>query len=69
MCQTSVFMEKEGVEELMLENVTNFEILENSLKITTLFEGEKEYPAVKIDRIDFTNGKVYLSQLSQKSNS
>jgi predicted RNA-binding protein len=36
------------------------EVLESSLKITTLFEGTKELFGVAIRRIDFTGGKVYL---------
>jgi predicted RNA-binding protein len=53
-------MEKNGEEELLLENVTMLEVLESSLKITTLFEGTKEFFGVAIRRIDFTGGKVYL---------
>lgn len=60
MCQTNVLMEKNGEEELLLENVTMLEVLESSLKITTLFEGTKEFFGVAIRRIDFTGGKVYL---------
>jgi len=62
MCQTSVVMEKDGDEELLLENVTTLEPFENGLKITTLFEGEKELTGVAVHHIDFTGGKVYLSQ-------
>ncbi len=62
MCQTSVLMEKNGIEELLLENVTMLEVLDNGLKITTLFEGTKEYLGVAIHRIDFTGGKVFLHQ-------
>jgi predicted RNA-binding protein len=62
MCQTSVMMEKSGDEELLLENVTALEVLENGLKITTLFEGTKEFFGVAIRRIDFVGGKVFLHQ-------
>lgn len=60
MCQTSVFMEKAGADELLLENVTALEVLENGLKITTLFEGSKDYSGVEIRRIDFSGGQVFL---------
>jgi predicted RNA-binding protein len=63
MCQTSVLMEKNGEEELLLENVTSLEVLENGLNITTLFEGTKEFTDVAIHRIDFAGGKVYLHQI------
>jgi len=56
-------MEKSGEEELLLENVTTLEVLENGLKITSLFEGTKEINGVAIRRIDFAGGKVYLHQI------
>jgi len=62
MCQTSVLMEKNGQEELLLENVTMLEVVENGVKITALFEGTKEFTGVAIHRIDFAGGKVFLHQ-------
>ena len=63
MCQTSALMEKDGGQELLLENVTNLEVLSDSLQITTLFEGTSSWPGVAIRRIDFSAGKVYLYQM------
>jgi predicted RNA-binding protein len=60
MCQTSAILEKDGGQELLLENVTSLEVESNGLKITTLFEGTESLPGVAIRRIDFTGGKVYL---------
>ena len=60
MCQTSVVMEEGSNEEMLLENVTAIEVIENGLIIATLFEGQKEYPGVAIRRIDFNEGMVYL---------
>ncbi len=60
MCQTSAILEKDGGQELLLENVTSLEVESNGLKITTLFEGTASWPGVAIRRIDFTGGKVYL---------
>ncbi len=62
MCQTSALMEKDGGQELLLENVTNLEVLSDSLQITTLFEGTKSWSGLAIRRIDFSGGKVYLYQ-------
>ncbi len=62
MCQTSVFMVRDGEEELLLENVTTLEVLENGLKITALFEGAQELAGAAIRSIDFSGGKVYLYQ-------
>ena len=41
MCQTSAFVEKDGSEEMLLENVTLLEVLDNGLRIATLFEGAR----------------------------
>lgn len=62
MCQTSVFMVKDGSEELVLENATTLEVLENGLRITSLFEGPQEFQGAKIESIDFSGGKVVLEQ-------
>ncbi len=63
MCQTSALMEKDGGQELLLENITNLEVLSDGLQITTLFEGTKSWPGVAIRRIDFSASKVYLYQM------
>lgn len=62
MCQTNVLMLKNGEEELLLENVTKLEVLDNGLRITSLFEGTKDLIGVVIRSIDFAGGKVYLHQ-------
>lgn len=62
MCQTNVLMEKDGQEELLLENVTGLEVNGTKITISTLFEGATEYQNVAISRIDFTGGKVFLQQ-------
>jgi predicted RNA-binding protein len=62
MCQTNVLMVKNGEEELLLENVTKLEVLDDGLKVTSLFEGTKELIDVTIRSIDFAGGKVYLHQ-------
>ena len=62
MCQTSVFVVKDGTEELLLENATRLEMTENGLRITTLFEGPQEFEGARIGSIDFSGGKVVLEQ-------
>lgn len=64
MCQTSVILEKDGQEELLLENVTGLEVTGENISITTLFEGATEFQNVAIDRIDFSAGKVFLKQVA-----
>jgi predicted RNA-binding protein len=60
MCQTSAYLEKDGAQELLFENVTNLEIERDGLQITTLFEGTRSLPGITVRRIDFSAGKVYL---------
>jgi predicted RNA-binding protein len=57
-----VLIEKGSDAELLFENVTTLEVLENGVKITTLFEGTKELLGTAIRRIDFAGGKVYLHE-------
>jgi len=62
-CQTNVVMEHGDSEELLLENVTDLQIIDGGLIMATLFEGPKEFPGVAFRRIDFNEGKVYLYKL------
>ncbi len=64
MCQTNAVLEKDGGEELLLENVTKLEVAEEGLRITTLFEGTTSWPKTAIRSIDFAAGKVYLYNLT-----
>lgn len=61
MCQMRVVMEKDGKEELLLENVTRIDIHDKRVAVTTLFEGEREIPDTVIQRLDFLSGKVFLA--------
>jgi len=58
-------MEKTGGDELLLENVTSLEVLENGLRVSSLFEGSREFPDTAIRRIDFTAGKVFLYKVER----
>jgi len=62
MCQMSVVMEKDGSEELVMEDVTNLVVDKGGLTISTLFEGPRAFPQVNIRSIDFMAGKVFLEQ-------
>ena len=62
MCQISVYVEKDGVEELLLEDVTNLSIETTGVKVSTLFEGAKEVTDAVIGSIDFMAGKVLLKK-------
>ena len=62
MCQISVFVEKDGAEELLLEDVTNLSIEPTGVKISTLFDGPREVADTVVGSIDFMAGKVLLKQ-------
>ena len=62
MCQISVFVKDDGKEELLRENVTNLEILEKSIRVSSLFEGSTDLDDMILRRIDFSAGKVFLEK-------
>ncbi len=62
MCQMSVFVEKSGSESLLKENVTKLEIVDNSVRVSTLFEGPTDLENMVLRFIDFTAGKVLLEK-------
>ena len=62
MCQISVVLEKDGIEELIMEDVTNLVVGSDNLEISTLFEGPKSLEHVVIRSIDFMAGKVMLQK-------
>jgi predicted RNA-binding protein len=60
MCQMRVVAEKEGREEVLLENVTRLEVAGSVVTVTTLFEGSREFAGAALRCIDFLAGKVIL---------
>lgn len=62
MCQISVVMEKDGIEELVMEDVTTLVVDSDNLEISNLFEGPKSIQQVVIRSIDFVAGKVLLQK-------
>lgn len=62
MCQISVFVKEGNKEELLKENVTNLEILDKSIRVSSLFEGPTELDEMILRRIDFSAGKVFLEK-------
>ena len=60
MCQMKVMLDKEGQQELVMEDVTQLEVVEEGIKISTLFEEPKLIKGVVIKTIDFLSGKATL---------
>ena len=64
MCQMSVFVEENGEQRVILENVTRLESVDGNISVSTLFEEPKTIPSSYVKTIDFTAGKVLLSPAS-----
>jgi len=62
MCQMSVVIDRDGIEELVMEDVTNLVVEPDGLQISTLFEGPKKVEHAVIRSIDFMGGKVFLQE-------
>jgi predicted RNA-binding protein len=62
MCQISVYVEKNGVEELRFEDVTSLVVDGKDIKVSTLFAGATEVNDAFISSIDFMGGKVLVQQ-------
>lgn len=62
MCQISVFVEGEGGQEKVMDNVTGLEVTPGGLVLSAFFEEPKTMPDVVISRIDFLGGRVILAR-------
>ncbi len=60
MCQMKIMQDKDGQQELVMEDVANLEVVEDGIRIGTLFEEPKLIPGVVIKTIDFLSGKTML---------
>ncbi len=62
MCQMKIMLDKEGLQELVMEDVAHLEVVEEGIKISTLFEEPRFIPNVVIKTIDFLSGKAMLQE-------
>ena len=53
MCQMSVLLDKGDIPEIVMENVSQLEVTDDGVKVSTLFEEPKTIPDVIVTRIDF----------------
>ena len=60
MCQMKIIQDKDGQQELVMEDVSQLEVVEDGIRISTLFEEPKLIPGVTIKTIDFLSGKTIL---------
>ncbi|TBV80087.1 MAG: CooT family nickel-binding protein [Desulfobulbaceae bacterium] len=61
MCQMSVLLSRPEEEELVAENASLLEVEDDGVKISALFEDPRIVHGVKVTRIDFLAGKVWLA--------
>jgi len=64
MCQMSVYLEQEGLEESIMENASRLDVDKEQVTVSTLFEEPKQILGVRIESIDFLAGKVILKKTS-----
>lgn len=62
MCQMSVVVVDEGVETLIMENVTSLHVSGETVEVSAFFEEPRRIDAVAIASIDFLGGRVTLKK-------
>ncbi len=64
MCQMSVVMEKDGAEEVVMENVTQLQVSGTTIEVNAFFEEPLRLEEVSIQSIDFLAGKLVVKKNS-----
>lgn len=60
MCQMTVFLERNGLREKIMENVTHLETTAEGILVSTLFEAPRLVENSRIKEIDFLDGLAVL---------
>jgi len=55
-----VMLDKEGRQELVMEDVTKLEVTEDGVRVSTFFEEPKTVSGVAVKTIDFVSGTMTL---------
>lgn len=63
MCESSVFILKNGQEELVMENVDRLENHKGSVKIVNLFGEEKTLDAARVKTLSLLDHKIIIEPL------
>ena len=58
MCQMSVILEQDGNETVVAESASLLEVVEDGIRISTLFEEPQFIKGAAVRAIDFLNGRV-----------
>jgi predicted RNA-binding protein len=64
----SVFIEENGEQKIIMENVTRLEAVEGDISVSSLFDEPVRVPTAFVKHIDFTGGKVLLSPSGGNNN-
>lgn len=67
MCQMSVILEQDGNETVVAENASLLEVVEDGIRISTLFEEPQFIPGAAVRAIDFLNSRVTVNQKGEKA--
>lgn len=62
MCQMSVIVEEDGVEEIVMENVTRLQVSGTTVELSAFFEEPRRLESVFIESIDFLGGRLVLKK-------
>jgi len=62
MCQSSAYMEKDGENELIMEDVESFEASKGQIRLVNMFGEEKKLDA-RIIKLYLVEHKILLEQL------
>lgn len=62
MCQMSIVLEQGGKEEVIQENASLLEVVDDGLRVSALFEEPKFIPNASVRAIDFLHGKVTVTK-------
>jgi len=64
MCQMNVMLDSgDQPAELIMENASLLEVIENGVQISSLFDPPRIIPGVRVVKIDFLSGKVLLDNI------
>lgn len=64
MCESSVYMRKNGNEDLILESVDELEVQGDEIRVVNIFGDEKRVKA-RISKLSLVDHKIYLEPLEE----
>ena len=62
MCQMSIVLEQDGKEEVILDNASLLEVVDDGVRVSALFEEPKLILHASVRAIDFLHGKVTVTK-------